>query len=180
MDFPSLNGSMLVAAPSLVEANFCRTVLVLSAYSPQTGAAGFVINRPLDRTVADFVSSPMKSELMDVPVYGGGPVGTDRLSFASLRWSQREARLMLSAHLSVEEAAAEVQRGREVRAFVGYSGWGRGQLERELRQRAWIVSLPPKVLLAGESHEALWAKVLADMGPHFGLLARVPERPELN
>jgi putative transcriptional regulator len=52
------------------------------------------------------------------------------------------------------------------RLFLGYSGWGAGQLEAELGQQAWIrASLEPDLLFLGDP-SALWKKTIkALMGP---------------
>ena len=52
----SLAGSLLVAHPNLLDPNFRRTVLFISAHDPAEGALGLIINRPLDRHVADLVT----------------------------------------------------------------------------------------------------------------------------
>ena len=49
----SLAGSLLVAHPNMLDPNFRRTVLFISEHDPNEGALGVIINRPLDRQVAD-------------------------------------------------------------------------------------------------------------------------------
>jgi len=39
------------------------------------------------------------------------------------------------------------EKSTQVRAFLGYSGWGGGQLEKELKQNIWIVTDVPADLL---------------------------------
>ncbi|MFL6546122.1 MAG: YqgE/AlgH family protein, partial [Candidatus Udaeobacter sp.] len=53
---PSLAGSLLVAHPNMLDPNFRRTVLFISEHDPGEGALGVIINRPLDRQVADLVT----------------------------------------------------------------------------------------------------------------------------
>ncbi|HSN56900.1 MAG TPA: YqgE/AlgH family protein, partial [Candidatus Sulfomarinibacteraceae bacterium] len=56
MDSPAtLFGQMLIAMPSLGDPNFSRTVVLLGAHSPDEGAFGLVINRPLDVELADIL-----------------------------------------------------------------------------------------------------------------------------
>jgi putative transcriptional regulator len=89
-------------------------------------------------------------------------------------------RLDFTTHLSVDDARLFRQGGGEVRAFIGYSGWSEGQLENELKQRAWITRKPTPEVVAMSSPATLWEDLLRSMGPHFGLLARMPEDPSLN
>src|SRR6201984_530288 len=69
----SLAGSLLVAHPSMLDPNFRRTVLFISEHDPGEGALGVIINRPLDRQVADLVSEAPPAGFGDVPVFLGGP-----------------------------------------------------------------------------------------------------------
>ena len=180
MSFPELKGSMLLAAPVLQDALFKHSVILMSEHSTTGGAVGYVVNRPMGKVTRDLLKESIDPCLADVPVYVGGPVCTDGLSFASLRWSQKEARVILESRLSMAEAAHQRALGREVRAFVGYSGWASGQLEKELRQRSWIVTTPSLLVLDSDASPSLWAEILSDMGPPFTLLALMPERTELN
>src|SRR5947209_6610108 len=79
----SLAGSLLIAHPNLLDPNFRRTVLFISAHTPQDGALGVILNRPLDKQVADLVNEPPPNGLDEVPVYLGGPVAKDQLLFAA-------------------------------------------------------------------------------------------------
>jgi putative transcriptional regulator len=67
-----------------------------------------------------------------------------------------------------------------VRVFAGYSGWGPGQLERELEEPAWIVAgAEPGDVFAGDPDE-LWRRVLHRKGGKFNLIASMPYDPSLN
>src|ERR1043166_2805941 len=80
--------SLLVAHPSMLDPNFRRSVLFISAYDPRDGAVGVIINRPLDKQVADLVTETPPEGLADVPVFLGGPVGKDQLMFAAFEWQE--------------------------------------------------------------------------------------------
>src|SRR4029450_397373 len=81
-------GSLLVAHPSMLDPNFRRTVLFISEHDPNEGALGVIINRPLDRQVADLVTDTPPPELAGVPVFLGGPVGKNQLMFAAFEWKK--------------------------------------------------------------------------------------------
>ncbi len=84
----SLAGSLLVAHPSMLDPNFRRTVLFISEHDPNEGALGMIINRPLDRQVADLVTDTPPPGLAGVPVFLGGPVGKNQLMFAAFEWKK--------------------------------------------------------------------------------------------
>src|SRR5437016_14175740 len=84
----SLAGSLLVAHPNMLDPNFRRTVLFISEHDPNEGALGVIINRPLDRQVADLVTETPPEGLADVPVFLGGPVGKSQMMFAAVEWKK--------------------------------------------------------------------------------------------
>src|SRR5438045_9378697 len=86
----SLAGSLLVAHPNMLDPNFRRTVLFISVHDPNDGALGVIINRPLDRQVADLVTETPPEGLSEVPVFLGGPVGKNQLTFAACEWQKGE------------------------------------------------------------------------------------------
>ena len=97
----SLAGSLLVAHPNMLDPNFRRTVLFISEHDPNEGALGVIINRPLDRQVADLVTETPPAGLADVPVFLGGPVGKSQLMFAAFEWKKGDG-LKLSHNVALE------------------------------------------------------------------------------
>lgn len=176
----TISGSLLLASPSLRDPNFFHTVLLLAAHNSEDGAFGYILNRPLDKQVSDLLEDRDLGPLADVPVFLGGPVGTNKLSFAALDWNSKKRALQVQTHLSTEQAIRELKKGRIVRGFVGYSGWSEGQLENEIEQHSWIACKPDKTVLTTPGAGELWTTILADLGPYYSLLARMPADPSLN
>ena len=59
--------------------------------------------------------------------------------------------------------------------FVGYSGWGEGQLEFEIEQKAWWLAKPTVNLVFLENIEEIWPTAVRNLGPDFAYLADSPE-----
>ena len=176
----NLTGSLLVAHPSLLDPNFRRTVLFISAHDPNDGALGVILNRPLDKQVGDLVTDEAPAALSEVPVYLGGPVGKNQLMFAVLEWEQGHA-LKLNHNVALEEANDLIGQDPEsIRAFVGYAGWGVGQLEQEMKQNAWLVHKPTAATLKRERLSKIWFDIMSSMGPWYKLMAAAPDDPSLN
>ncbi len=167
---------MLIAHPNLLDPNFRRAVLFLSTNDPQEGSLGLIVNRPAGRTVADVLPAKDLGALGRVPVFLGGPVAIDQLIFASFRWHAETQRLECQHHLTIPEAQ-EIIRADEItlRAFIGYAGWSRGQLEGELAHRAWLVSPADSDLLNPERCPNLWREKTTSFGPWFQMVAEAPE-----
>lgn len=178
----SLSGSLLVASPTLRDPNFFQTVLLLAAHDSKEGALGYIINRPLDHTVADLITDSEEElgELGNVPVFLGGPVSSNKLTFLSLDWNNRSSKLLIQSHLTPEEAQQELELGRLVRGFVGYSGWSEGQLENELYHKSWIACKPPSLEVMDHKPQDLWRDILKELGPYYKLLASMPPDVSLN
>src|SRR5881275_902982 len=142
----SLAGSLLVAHPNMLDPNFRRTVLFISAHDPNEGALGVIINRPLDRQVADLVTEVPRASLAEVPVFLGGPVGKNQLMFATFEWEKGEG-LRINHSVNADQASEIADTDpASICAFVGYAGWSAGQLEAEMKQKAWVLQKPTRAL----------------------------------
>ena len=176
----SLTGSLLLASPVMTDPNFSRSVIFMAAHSDQEGAFGYILNRPLDQSVGDLLPDQDLGALGTVPVFMGGPVATDKLAFAAMQWNKRKGTLRCQTHLSVADAIQAIKLGHDVRGFVGYSGWTGGQLENEIQRRSWITAKAKSLVLAVEKPAHLWSTILAEMGPKYSLMAKMPEDVTLN
>ena len=177
----SFAGSLLVAHPNMLDPNFRRTVLFVSEHDPNEGALGVIINRPLDKQVSELVSETPPAGLADVPVFLGGPVGKNQLMFAAFEW-QKGQRLKLNHNVALEQASDPTGEKSRVTicAFVGYAGWGAGQLEGELKQKAWLVQKTNPSLLKLDRLPNLWFEIMRSLGPWYKMLAAAPDDPSLN
>ena len=176
----SLAGSLLVAHPNMLDPNFRRAVLFISSHDEEDGALGVILNRPLDKQVADLVNETPPEGLGDIPVFLGGPVGKNQLMFAAFEW-QKGHGLKLNHNVGVEEAHQLVDEDpASVRAFVGYAGWSAGQLEEEMKQKAWLLQKPTRSALAPARLPKLWFEIMRGLGPWYKMLAAAPDDPSLN
>jgi putative transcriptional regulator len=181
-EFPSslgLAGSLLIAHPNLLDPNFRRSVLIVSASDPHEGSFGLIVNRSTDKTVAELLPEHELGGLGELPVFVGGPVSRDQLTFAVFEWVDEALRVR--THLLLDEARELAADGAGiVRAFLGYSGWSKGQLEAELEQKAWLVQKPDQEIMDVERCLDLWPTIMREQGPWFRLLAAAPDDPSLN
>lgn len=175
----SFAGSLLVAHPSMQDPNFRRAVLFISAHDPVDGAMGLIINRPLDKQVSELVEEDPPLALADVPVFLGGPVGRNQLLFATFEW-EKGAGLRLNHNVNVKDPDDLSVDPASIRAFVGYAGWGAGQLEAEMKQNSWILQKPSRAAMRPEKLPKLWFDIMRKLGPWYKMLAAAPDDPSLN
>jgi putative transcriptional regulator len=177
----TLAGSLLIAHPALLDPNFRKTVLLLSTHSDEEGSFALILNRPADRTVGEVLPHQELGPLARVPLFLGGPVSQDQLVFAAFRWRPDSDRLECRHHLMIGDAQEAVEEeDTVVRAFVGYAGWSKGQLEAELAQKAWLVTKPARDVLAIEKCPTLWRELTSGFGPWFKMVAEAPDDPSVN
>ena len=174
----NLSGHLLVATPALQDPFFRRTILLLSHHSPQDGALGLVLNRPLKLDLGEL--APEAGPLKDVPLFYGGPVQADQPVLAGLRWGPHDqvdlqsfGDVDTSAHIPPEWQP-------HLRLFVGHSGWSPGQLEGEIEQKSWFVLRPVREIIEHPHPAETWRFLLRHMNPLMKLLAEAPENPDWN
>jgi len=170
-----------LAHPKLLDPNFRRSVILLSAYAEEEGSIGVVLNRPMDQTLGEYDPELSDSPLAKVPLFEGGPVATDQLILAAWKWSGEEGTFKLYFGIDGEKAQRIVEEDPafQLRGFLGHAGWGERQLDAELDQGSWVLSgsLP---VLKNEPGTIDWHELLCQERPELRLLADAPDDPSLN
>ena len=175
-----LSGQLLLAHPSLREPTFKRAVILMSVHDAD-GAMGVVLNRPLNKQLGELNTDFALGPLAGVPVYGGGPVATEQLLLVSWQWLKPEAAFQLHFGIEPEKAAALIgDPGLTIRAFLGYSGWGKGQLDNEMRHDTWIATPVDGDWLGRADGVELWRGILGSLDPELKFLASEPDDPSVN
>ena len=172
-------GHLLIADPSLRDSIFNRTIILL-ADNTSNGAFGLILNQPSEHCVGDFLKEEAHASLARIPVFIGGPVANEHLTFAAF-WMSPEGELRYAVRISADEAIQYSKNpGTLVRAFAGYSGWDVGQLQNEVEAHSWVLTTPPENFLGMTHDQNLWEQTLNSMTPFHQLLALCPENPWLN
>lgn len=166
----------LVAAPSLLDPNFRRTVVLLVDHRPE-GSLGFVINRPANVTLGGMVEalglSAVSTTMPESPVLVGGPVAPDtgwivfdqaRDKNGSDEIVQVSDRLAVSASRELLENIVQGKGPGRLLLVLGYAGWGPGQLDAEISQGAWIPVDLDETIVFDTPYEERWASSLRILG----------------
>ncbi len=177
------SGGMLLAAPFLRDPYFKRTAVLLCSHD-EDGSIGFILNKPLDVEVQNLVSGFPEIAL---PVYYGGPVNTDTIHFLHRVGHLIEGYdvgmgICWGGDIDKLKAliASELVSKDDVRFFIGFSGWGKGQLAEELKTGTWISTEMDSNYLFRSMNKDLWQTAMEHKGEHFGIIARIAEGPNLN
>ena len=177
-------GNLLVSEPFLIDSAFKRTVILLCEHNKE-GSVGFILNKKLNVSLKDVMEGDID---MDIPLHLGGPVQKNTLHFIHSSEIKLPNSLDLgngicwggSFEIVMEQIENKTIDIDQFRFFLGYSGWGEGQLEDELEANSWILSNASTDLIFNNDEEVLWKRILENMGGNFKRMSNYPESPFLN
>lgn len=178
----SLKGQLILDSGKLIETEFRRTVVLICKHNTQ-GAFGLVLNRPSDYQVGRALDDPLPDSVGRLPIYLGGPVQPQALSCLihdTVEKDFAQANVIPGVHLSHDLDALVEPKGdflarAQFKFFAGYAGWSAGQLDKEMKQGAWLTHPASIELVFYPKPEELWKTILLTKGPLFRLLAETPE-----
>tara|TARA_B100001115_G_scaffold101921_1_gene75086 strand:+ start:64 stop:639 length:576 start_codon:yes stop_codon:yes gene_type:complete len=178
----SLQGQFLLAMPSMGDPRFLRSVVYMVAHDSD-GAMGFIINKraaglSLGDILKDMPETVAKTGLVNLPVYVGGPVQNDR-GFVLHTGDYEKTHNTLSQELPIAltqsaDVLVDAAHGRgpeKMRLFLGYAGWGPGQIEGELQDNAWLVCDANIAKIFTSQSDDLYEQCVAAMGIDLALLS---------
>lgn len=172
-----LTGRLVVATPDLSDGRFAHSVVLVLDHGDE-GALGVVVNRPRD--IGARTLMPAWGELAAEPpvLFAGGPVQADQAVIGVGRGGGGGQEILPGVRvLDLETEPIDHPDIDLVRLFVGYAGWGAGQLENEIESGGWfVVDAEPEDPFTKEP-DGLWREVLRRQG---GVFKTIPEDPSLN
>ena len=196
----SLAGQFLIADLELTDAPFQKSVVLVIDHGPD-GAFGLVINRPLGLTAAQIVQDPgveveFPGRRGKIPLYGGGPVETQAVfalhSGLPAPWRSGALREIrpgiffepsfpaLQPYILGQAPELPPDDTPTVRLYLGYAGWGQGQLEGELEAGAWQIIEARSSLVFRTPPQDIWKKAMEIRGGFWGIVAQTGIKPSLN
>lgn len=183
-------GQFLLSEPFLNDPWFGRKVVFLCDHD-EKGSLGFVLNNGMGQNLNSLLSDAERWSI-DHEVHRGGPIHEDSLFFLHRLGERVKGSIPVlpglwlggeyeDLVLALEDGGA---RQGDVRFFAGYSGWGAGQLDGEMRQRSWYVhdlALPEKLeTVMNPVPEKLWVSMLTSKGGGYERVTSWPTDPSLN
>ncbi len=161
-----------------------RTVVFLCEHRME-GSFGFVLNKTFDQEIGDLIKD---AEGIRFPVYEGGPVQKDTLHFLHQCPEQIPGGMEVTEGIfwggDFEVVLTLLKENKlsknDIRFFLGYSGWGEGQLEEEMKEKSWITSDANKQLVFTLNTPQLWKNTLQQLGGEYSQMIHYPIDPQLN
>ena len=172
MTATNLAPGLLIAMPQLDDPNFTRSVVLMIEHN-DSGSFGLVINQPSQTRASELL------EHLEMPwggaddavVWSGGPVGQRS------GWVLHEPVALASGDgtvpigpgvaLSTSPERLRLLAARppgRLRLLLGYSGWGPGQLAREMAQGSWLHADLDAAIVFDLDADAMWRAAVASLG----------------
>ena len=176
-------GIILISEPSLYDFYFRQSVILLAEHN-QEGSFGIIINKPIETRLNEILRDFPD---FDAPLFLGGPVKTDSLFYIhtidgidksmkimdGLYWGGdiETIRKMIDLHHITEK---------DIRFFIGYAGWNPAQLDKEIKEKSWILSETNVDEIIRRNTSKLWSSHLKNMGKDYAIWANLPADPSFN
>lgn len=179
-------GSFLIANPVLPDPNFSRTVVLLCNHDEQ-GSFGLVVNRQSHLKAPDIFADSEALAFYSKEIFVGGPVSQSQVfflcrypeTFPGLEEVCEGVHLGMSRDV-LEEIVKNLKNPLEdIRFYLGYSGWGSGQLAGEMDQRSWL-TCDAKEEFIFQDPGKVWANAVRSKGKKYEYLLTVPADPRCN
>jgi len=179
-----LKGQLLLDSGRLRGSFFQRTVVLICQHDAE-GAFGLVLNRPVGSSAGDLIVADLPDNMKTCPLFLGGPVQRSALSFLHTDSFIPDANVLPNLSLghsldTLVEIAESLSSTRKIKMFAGYAGWSPGQLEDEMKRKAWLIHPASLELVFEPNPEQLWQSILRQKGWQYRLLAQMPEDLSLN
>ena len=178
-------GHLLIAEPSIIgDLSFNISVILLADHTSE-GSVGFILNKPLKYTIKDLLPE-IESNFK---IYNGGPVEQDNLYFIHNIPDLIPNSIEISNGIfwggdfefTKELINTGVIKKKNIRFFLGYTGWDSEQLENEMQANSWILiknTYQNKIL--GKASVHFWKEKILELGGDYLIWSNAPENPIMN
>jgi putative transcriptional regulator len=161
----SLAGQLLIAAPTIGDPRFDRTVVLMVEHT-QNGALGIIINLPWEERplagLLEMLGEKNTTVAGKVRIFAGGPV-QPTIGFVVHSAEYRrpgtvdiDGRVAMTSSREILLDIGNDRGPKQSLVAFGYAGWAAGQLEGELERRAWYTAPADPQLIFDEPREKVW------------------------
>jgi len=182
---PPRKGRILLSDPFLGDEYFERSVVYLCEHSEE-GSFGFVLNNYIDIQLTQLNE---KFPDMIAKLSIGGPVEKETMYFMHTLGDKLKDSLLIDQNIYMggdfeqlyQEVSVDLIAQNKVRFFIGYSGWSAGQLQKEIKEHAWIVANVDTIEdLMNVNITDLWKHYMNKLGKKYKIMSDFPIDPSEN
>jgi putative transcriptional regulator len=169
-------GTFLLAPHKAADPSFAQTVILLIR-TDESGALGLVINKPTTVSVSTAFPDLRAARNMTAHCYAGGPVQPEA-AMALYHSSQKEQDAIavipdvyLVSHLTALTRILNGKpTGKNLRVYLGYTGWGPGQLEHEMDLEVWRILPAGADEIFSADPAGVWPRLIQQTELRYALL----------
>ena len=159
-------GKLLVARRDTAESTFAETVILLVRYD-HTGTVGLMINRPTEVPISRALDPLKGAQGRSDSVYAGGPVEVVNVLalLKSNTMPEGAAHVtgkvyLVSSETGLAKTLARRPDPGDFRVYLGYCGWGPGQLENEINHNVWRILNANADIVFDAEPDTLWSRLI--------------------
>ena len=164
------NSIFLVARRGMPDPRFRETV-VLVTQPRRGGPFGVIINRPLEQRLSELLGEFKSLREREDVVYFGGPVNPGGLVFLVRATTSppRGVLVLKDVYFTgdtelIEKLLQRPDPTQGLKVFAGYSGWGPGQLQREIERGDWHVMPASAATVFEKDASGIWPELIERAG----------------
>ena len=170
--YSSVKNHFLIATEKMTDERFAETVIIMLD-SDKNGAWGLTINKRLGTLPIALLLDPSlntsqeREELfkINIPIFWGGPVDTKEIFILhsteyTSETTKKYEQISISQDYNILFDIAKNRGPKKSLVILGYSGWGRGQLEGEMERDHWILSDIDLDIIFEEESKIKWNRAL--------------------
>lgn len=177
-------GRILISEPLMTDPYFRRSVIYLAEHN-EKGSFGLIINKPIPMLLNEAVANAPK---LETKLGLGGPVENQTLHYLHRKGELVPNSLEVADGIfwggdfdTIKDLIESGEIGtNDIRMFVGYAGWTKGQLDEEMERKSWAVAPGNAELVFETPRKTLWQTIMQRMGAPYSYMVNLPEDPRLN
>ena len=181
MKFKYLKGNIICALPQLNDIFFSKSIIYLTHHN-KDGAVGIVLNHKIMTIKAAQlfqklnIGNVSKNLETDFLFHVGGPLNQNNGFILHTKDYESKSTIKVSKQVKLTcstEIISDIAQNKGPKQFfisLGYSGWGPGQLENEIKKNSWINLNEELDLLFEIDPEKKWKNALQKTGIDFSKL----------
>lgn len=168
-----LTGQLLIAMPTMADPRFAHAVIYMCSHGPN-GAMGLILNRLFGETnfraLLDQLNIKPSAATPDLPIHFGGPVETGRgfvlhsSDYLREGTTRIDDAICLSATVEILQTIADGGGPERAVMTLGYTGWGAGQLDEEMKANGWLTAPADDAIIFDRDIDTKWERALGKIG----------------
>ena len=165
----NLKNHFLITMPQLNESVFDKGIIYICQHN-KDGAMGIMINKPIPNIDEVLSKFELKNITPKPNIYLGGPVDLNKgfvihqSDYETNGTLEISKNISLTSNLKIVNDILDGNGPNKFRLALGYSGWGPGQLEKELKHGDWLLLPANQNLIFNTPDAMMWKTAYKNLG----------------